>query len=431
MINYNTGKVPSSAIILPFYATGTLAFLVLCLLLVWSPQSLLMHYFNPHLLGIVHTAALGWGTMIIFGAAYQLLPVISEHNLRSNDLAILSYYLLMAGVVLLVWALWSFRTGWIMITGGSMIVLASLLYLINVVLTGVPGSSSNIQKYFMMSSGVWLVFTTIVGLLLAINLGHPFFSQEHMAILKLHAHLGLAGWFLQLITGVSSKLVPMFLLSHAKKTKLLIGAFILQNTGLILFLTDVYFIGYSSRVMIWLLLVASGILCWILYLANHYRKRIKKKIDLQMKQTFASMLALVLGIGTIPVVHLFSTTGGSSGSGTSSTFSVLYGTFVFMGWITGIILGQTFKTLPFIVWNDHYKKLTGKVRVPLPRDLYREGWLRWQFWLYITALLLLITGIGTRYLLIIRIATWCWLALALLYTFNVSQILFHKTKTIE
>ncbi|MBY5959823.1 hypothetical protein KUV50_16840 [Membranicola marinus] len=425
MINYNTGKVPSSAIILPFYATGTGAFLVLCLLLVWSPQSLLMHYFNPHLLGIVHTAALGWGTMIIFGASYQLLPVISEHNLRSNDLAILSYYLLMAGVVLLVWALWSFRTGWIMVTGGSMIVLASLLYLINVVLTGRPSPQSNIQKYFIISSAVWLVFTTVVGLLLAINLGHPFFSRDHMTILKLHAHLGLAGWFLQLITGVSSKLVPMFLLSHAKKTKWLNGAFILQNAGLILFLADVYFIGYSSRVLIWLVVAGIGVLCWLVDLANHYRKRIKKKIDLQMKQTFASMLALIMGIGTIPFVHLL------SASGQGSTFTMIYGTFVFMGWITGIILGQTFKTLPFIVWNDHYKKLTGKVKVPLPRDLYRAGWLRYQLGLFIVALLLLITGIATRQLLIIRIATWCWLGLALMYAFNVGQILFHKTKTTE
>lgn len=426
MINYNTGQVPSSGIILPFYATGTMAFLVVCLLLVWSPESLLMHYFNPHLLGIVHTAALGWGTMIIFGASYQLLPVVSEHNLKSSHLALISFYLLMAGVFLLVWSLWFFRTGWMMITGGSLIVLASLLYLINVVMTGLPGSRPNIQKYFMISSAVWLVFTTVVGLLLAINLGHPFFSRDHMTILKLHAHLGLAGWFLQLITGVSSKLVPMFLLSHAKKTKLLTWAFILQNTGLILFLADVYFMGYSHRVIIWWLLVASGILCWLLYLANHYRARIKKKIDLQMRQTFASILALLLGIITIPFVHLIS----SDGKETSS-FTMIYGTFLFMGWITGIILGQTFKTLPFIVWNDHYKKLTGKVRVPLPRDLYREGWLRWQLGLYIVALLLLVTGIVLRELVIIRIATWCWLGLALIYAFNVSQILFHKTKTAE
>src|SRR5690625_1027114 len=117
MINYATGQVPPSGIILPFYATGTVVFFILCLLMVWSPQSLLLHYFNPHMLALVHTAALGWGTMIIFGAAYQLLPVIAEHSLRSNDLAITSYYFLLAGIILLVWSFWTFRTDWILITG--------------------------------------------------------------------------------------------------------------------------------------------------------------------------------------------------------------------------------------------------------------------------------------------------------------------------
>lgn len=253
MINYNTGKVPPPNVILPFYATGTLVFLLLCVLLVWSPESLLAHYFNPHLLTMVHTAALGWGTMIIFGASYQLMPVISEQNLRSDDLAIASWYLLLAGVILLAYSFWNFRTGWIMISGGSLVTISALFYLINALFTGPISQKTNIQRYFIISSACWLVFTVVVGLLLAINLKYPFFSSNHMEILKLHAHLGLAGWFLQLIVGVSSKLIPMFLLGRSEKNRLLTYAFILQNTGLILFIADVYFLSYSNRVLIYLL----------------------------------------------------------------------------------------------------------------------------------------------------------------------------------
>ena len=421
MINYTTGKVPPSAIILPFYATGAVAFFLLCLLLVWSPESLLAHYFNPHLLTMVHTAALGWGTMIIFGASYQLMPVISEQNLKSNDLVIASWYLLIAGVILLAWSFWDFRTGWIMITGGSLIAISSIFYLINALFTGPIGSKTNIQRYFIISSACWLVFTTTVGLLLAINLKYPFFSRNHMDILKLHAHLGLAGWFLQLITGVSSKLVPMFLLGRTDKNKLLTYSFILQNAGLIFFIADVYFFGYSNRVIIWLFLMIVGVLCWLYFLADNYKNRMRKKIDFQMRHTLTSIMSLVLGILTIPFIHFYH----------SSHITILYGTLLFMGWITGIILGQTFKTLPFIVWNDHYKKLTGRVKVPLPRDLYKERLLRAQFWLYLVALISMVAGILLEELNLIRVGTILWLVIALIYIYNVSQILFHKTKIIE
>lgn len=421
MINYQTGQVPSPGIILPFYATGTVAFMILCILMVWSPQSLLMHYFNPHLLAITHTAALGWGTMIIFGASYQLLPVITEKKLWSEDLAFASWYLLLAGVILLVYAFWNLRTGWVMITGGSLVTLSAVFYLGNTLLTGTVDRGDNIQRYFMATSAGWLVFTAIVGLLLAINLKYPFFSRNHMEILKIHAHLGLAGWFLQLITGVSSKLVPMFLLGRSGKNVLMTYALILQNAGLLSFIADLYFFGYSERILIYLTLVVLGIGCWLWFLADNFTNRIKKRVDFQMRHTFISMWCLVFAVVLIPVVHYDQT----------SSVTIVYGVLLLMGWITGIILGQSFKTLPFIVWNSHYRDLTGRVRVPLPRDLYRERWLRWQLWIYVVSVILLVIGIISRHMMIIRIATWSWLGLSLLYAINISQILLHKNEVKE
>src|SRR5690625_7619737 len=101
--------------------------------------------------------------MIIFGAAYQLLPVIAEHSLRSNDLAITSYYFLLAGIILLVWSFWIFRTDWILITGGSLIVASSILFLINVILTRALPSHRRKPRYFINRSSCWLGFNVIAG----------------------------------------------------------------------------------------------------------------------------------------------------------------------------------------------------------------------------------------------------------------------------
>lgn len=418
MAELNIGRAPSGDAVLPFYATGALAFLALCLFMLLSPASLATHYFNPHLLTMVHTAALGWGTMIIFGAAHQLLPVICEQDLYSEKMAEFCWYTLALGVTLLAFSFWDMRAGWLMIGGGSLIVFSVILFVFNVLLTGRIWVRFTIQKLLITSSAFWLLFTVTVGLLLAVNLAFPFFSKNHLEILKLHAHAGLAGWFLQLIAGVSAKLVPMFLLGKPGDEKELKYAFILQNTGLVLFLADGYFFGLSGRVLVYELIVFVGIACWMRYLWVAYTSRIRKKTDIMMRHTFLSFLCLLIGLVLIPVVWYVS----------GNQWAMLYGTFIFLGWITGIILGKSFKTLPFIVWNDHYKHLSGKVKVPLPKHLYNERLVEWQFWFYVTALIVLAIGIILTNMLIIRSASILWLIVALLYNFNVFKTLMHKTK---
>ncbi|QDP85496.1 hypothetical protein FNJ88_07960 [Chryseobacterium sp. SNU WT5] len=421
MAKISIGKAPGNSAILPFYATGAIMFFVLCVLMIFSPESFTQHYFTPHLLTMVHVAALGWGTMIIFGAAHQLLPVICEQDLYSERLASFVWYTLTAGMILLTSNFWNLTVGWLMIAGGSLIVISASLYLFNVLKTTHVCDRYSIQKLFITSSAVWLLFTVTVGLLLAINLKFPFFKQSHLEILKLHAHAGFAGWFLQLITGVSTKLVPMFLLGKSNKDFLLKWAFAFQNLGLILFLIDGYFIGVTARVIIYAAIVLIGVIFWLLYLYDTFKNRLRKRIELLMKHAFLSFLALVISILLIPAVYF------SNGY----RWATLYGTLLFMGWITSIILGKTFKTLPFIIWNDHYKNFSGKVKVPLPKDLYSEKLTIWQFWTFIAAFLVFALGIILQQVIIIRIGAVLWAVVAVLYNINVFKLLLHKRKKIS
>lgn len=421
MADINIGKAPGNSAILPFYATGAVAFVILCVVMLLTPQSFTQHYFTPHMLTIVHIAALGWGTMIIFGAAHQLLPVICEQDLYSEKMASLVWYTLTTGIILLTSTFWNLSVGWLMITGGSLIVFSVILYVINVWKTSRICKKYSVQKLFITSSALWLLFTVTVGLLLAINLAFPFFDVRHLEILKLHAHAGIAGWFLQLITGVSTKLVPMFLLGKSDKNHLLLNAFIFQNAGLILFLTDGYFIEITTRSLVYAGLVLIGIIFWLMYLRDAYKNRLRKRVELLMKHSFLSFLSLVISVLLIPVVYF------SNGY----RWTMLYGTLLFMGWITNIILGKTFKTLPFIIWNGHYKHLSGKVKVPLPKHLYSEKLTVWQFRTFIAAFLVFALGLVTQELLIIKAGLVLWLAVALIYCTNVFKLLLHKTKHLE
>lgn len=410
------GKAPHRMAVLPFYGTGALFFAALAVLLFVTADELTGHHFNPHLLAIVHAAALGWGTMVIFGAAYQLLPVICERNLYSVPLAVASYVTLTVGVLLLVWSFWIFEVGVLMIIGGSLVVVAALLYTVNTCATTTLHQHGSVQQAFLVSSALWLLTTVIIGLLLAINLSHTFIPRNHLDMLKLHAHAGLAGWFLQLITGVSTKLVPMFLLGKSKREWLLYAALVLQNMGLILFLADGYFNPITEKMLIYAGIVALGTLAWLIYLADAYRNRLRRKVELLMKHTAVSFACLMVGFVLLPVTYYL----------TDTRWVSLYGIFLFLGWITAIILGKTFKTLPFIVWSSHYQHLTGKVKVPLPKQLYSERLVVYQWYLYLSAFVLLVAGVVADYIPIIRVALMLWMVLAAVYVANVAKIIFHK-----
>src|SRR5690606_25864375 len=80
---------------------------------------------------------------------------------------------------------------------------------------------------------------------------------------------------------------------------------------------------------------------------------------------------------------------------------------------------KTFKTLPFIMWNYHYKGVHGQKNVPLPKDLYNEKLIRIQFWLFLLAIFTLAAGILLNNISITKTAMVVWMLVALLYLINV------------
>lgn len=416
MAQLSVGKAPSNLATLPFYAAGALFFLLLTFVLLLKSDVLLGHHFQGPVLAMVHLAALGWGTMVIYGAGHQLLPVLCERNLYSEKLAVLSFVLLTAGVLILSVAFWFLHFGTATLVGGSLVFLSSIIFLINSIATAFPFRKGAYERLFLISAPLWLVFTTGFGLLLVWNLHSPIFDASHLHLLKFHAHAGLAGWFLQLITGVSSKLVPMFLLGKSSKTYLLKWAWILQNLGLILFMVLGLTLGTTTILFLSLLLVFSGTLLWLLLLRDVFTSRLRKRIEPLMRNVAFSFLFLLLSFAMAGILLFYA----------STELVSLYGTLLFMGWISGIILGKTFKTLPFIIWNTHYKSFAGKKRTPMPKDLFSEKLARIQLYLYAFAMVLMALGLLQSTAPLLTLSAGLWVVLALLYCYQVFKLLGHK-----
>lgn len=418
-------NAPSPKVVIPHFVFGGLIWLVVTLLITFNSEAFTQHFFNPVLLSITHLLALGWITMVIFGALYQLIPVIVEVKLHSEKLAVFSFVLLGLGTLLLAFSFWNLAFGTLMFTAGGLIVVAVISFLINILTTIYKSTKKSIERTFIVSAVIWLLFTVLAGLTLAINFNHPFLKPAHLELLKLHAHAGIVGWFLQLIIGVSSRLIPMFMVAHNLNTKKLNVAFYLINFALIIGIFSLFFeikLGVTASIFIGLI----GVFSYLSFLVEAYQKRIKKQLDIGMKQSAFSFLLLLIPclliLMLLPNFSLF----------TAFTLPLIiaYGSILMVGFITSLIMGQTYKTLPFIVWLKVYRGKIGKLKLPLPKDLYNEKIAVAQLWLFALGIVVFLIGIISSNTFLIQLSGVILFLSVILYNINMLKIIFHQPKNI-
>ena len=420
--NTETIQTTSWKVVLPFYGYAAISFFVATLLLLLSANDITKHYFHPHSLAITHVMALGWGTMIILGASHQLVPVLIEGKLHSNKLAYGSFILAGTGIPLLSYGFYAFDLGWPAKWGGWLVILAIVSFLVNMIISMVKSKQENVQAVFVFTATLWLLTTAIVGLLLMYNFTNVLLPKDSVKYLPLHAHMGIVGWFLLLVIGVGSRLIPMFLISKYENIRQLWWIYGLVNGGLVAFLF--IFLRTDSKILmsIPLLSVSAAIILFCHFCFNCYRKRIRKKLDGQMQISLLSVLMMCLPITIlIFIIALLIVTPKENVS-----LIISYGFIIFFGWITAIILGMTFKTLPFIVWNKVYHHLAGKGKTPNPKDLFNHAVFKWMGIMYILGVILFTSGILFHFTIVLKSAAALLLITSLMYNWNVIKLLMHK-----
>jgi len=419
-------NAPSPSLVIPHFAAGAFLWLMAIVLIAIYPDSFSQHYFSPKLLAITHLVVLGWISMIIFGALYQLIPVILEVKLFSEKLAQISFYTLILGTLLLSYSFWSSQLKTTLHVAVAFLLIAIVLFAINVFFTATKAEKQSIEKKFIITSITWLFLTVSLGILAAFNLSESFLTINHLELLKIHAHWGIFGWFLQLIIGVGSKLLPMFMVSHHLNTKKLNFAFVTINLGIIAGTIE-FFVPSSILLYFSVAIIVAGVLSFLSYLFEAYQKRIKKSLDKGMKQSLMAFLILIIPmfmmIGlqfNLPNITFFKT-----------ELSLAYGVTLLMGFISSLIMGQTYKTLPFIVWLKVYKNKVGKGNIPFPKDLYSERIASLQLWGFTIGFIGFLLGILIKHTIALQIGSIIMLIAVILFNVNVLKIIFHQPKPHE
>jgi hypothetical protein len=404
---------PLKRTILPYYAAAAVSFVIVALLCLVAHAEFTGHYFNPRLLAITHLFILGWGTMMIFGASNQLMPVLTERKLHSEQIPVYVLGLMLTGIPLLVYSFWHFSLTWAIYLGGILIIIGMGLHAFNIFKTA-KTTKDNIAAEFMLSAHLWLLLTATIGFILLVNFRTPFLSRDHLEYLRLHASIGMAGWFLQLIIGVSSKLIPMFLISGYENKKCLNITYYCLNLGLIIFLLEGFMNNTYTGKLIPVAIIVAGVLSYGIYVRQCYKHAIKKHLDAGMKQTF-----IALGLLSVPFVLLLINL--VVEDEVAPKLIVAYGFAFFAGFISVIIMGQTFKTLPFIVWMHLVKR--NELPEMLPKDLYHEHWVKWQMYIYLSGYTSFLSGIVLVETNAIYAGASCMVIAASWYCFHVLLIM--------
>ena len=132
-----------------------------------------------------------------------------------------------------------------------------------------------------------------------------------------------------------------------------------------------------------------------------------------MKQTFIAISFILVATALLGVITF-------GNDDLPQHITTAFGFAFFCGLVSIIIMGQTFKTLPFIVWM-HITKPNSIPEI-MPKDLFKESLVKAQMLLYLPGLLALLAGILAKNVTVLYVGALLMLVGAIIYSVHVFYI---------
>jgi len=353
------GRGPAPDVPLRYLLASAAAFVLAAPGVVWLAPELAGHYYHPRIVALTHTVTLGWITLAIMGASYQLIPIVLGRQVWSQRLARWQFWVLLLATSGM---LAHFYIGtWLgLVMAAGLLAIGVALHLVNVALSlrGVERWGFTGRLGVLAYAG--LALTVVFGLLLGFDHIIKFVSTDFFPTLHAHVHLALLGWVMPMVLAVAARVYPMFLLAPDPRG----WPEPLQFWGLAAGVPAVVLgllLGHPAAVIAGALAVAAaagGHLAWVVAMARH-RRRPRLDRGLRLALAGAAFIApgALFGLGF--ALDLIS----------GPRLALAYIVVVLGGWITLTIAGLMLKIVPFLVWYRVYGSRAGKERVPMLADM--------------------------------------------------------------
>lgn len=382
-----THRAPSLALPLSFVFVGLGSLATLALLIPAQADALALPYLrNPAMLVVTHLITLGWASAITMGAMYQLVPVVLEQRIYSENLGRWHFALFGLGLLPLLTGFWLFDPIWLAV-GGSLVVLAVALFLGNMALTLASVQRLNIVGHYLAWSLTYFGTVVSIGLLVVFNLRWGFLGPYHWPLLGVHLALGGLGWFTLTIIGVGYRLLPMFALSRRHGDGLARPIFYLLNSGIIGLALSLGFGAPRALNLVFALLIGSALLLFAYDARRIWQQKMRRyetAMGFGMAAVTYLVLAVLIGLG-LALFRPDLLQRPQTGTALAALF--------LLGWVTSMIMAQLYKILPFLIWQQKYGPKAGREPVPLMKDLVPEQLGRLSFGLFQTGLVGTVAGL--------------------------------------
>jgi hypothetical protein len=379
--------------------------------LVWiAPELAIGAYPSPRVAGVTHLFTLGWLTTTIFGALYQLLPVALGAPLRSVRVGHAGFWtfapgagIFAAGVATNITALHH---------AGIALVAIGIVLAVGNVASSLPRARSRDVTWAAVAMALsFLSATLVLGIVLLHNLHSGFLANARLRVLTIHLHVALVGWALVMMTGVSHRLLPMFLLSHGANTRWTKRALALLGSGVLALCA-----GLDARVpaVTWIAvaMLEGGVACFVWQAYSFYRVRVRRKIDVGMRFA-ASALGFLLASAVLGAAVL-------ARGVAHPRLAVVYVMVGLLGGIVLYVVGFFYKIVPLLAWTVRYKDRLGKGTAPTVAATYSSHIAHIQLAVMVLGVVTLAAGTAAGSVYVVRGGAVLFLTGVLLF---VSQIL--------
>jgi len=347
---------PNISVPFRFFYTAPLFFIFFAIALFFTPIDVIELRFNSQTVSLVHLFTLGVLTLIMFGALFQMLPVLIGVVVGGNIVVVwFIYLLLLFGIPLFSFGLYS-QIDILMLIGTFSVAIGIFIFLVNI--------SIDVFKADRKGKSVPLMQVSIASLWMALLLG-VFISLGRIGIIEIesyealsnfHIVIALFGWAFSLIVSVSLSIVPMFYVTPEYTPScrraipfIIIGA---------LFLFAVLFFLYPSLSIVAEFVITQGILMYAYQTIKRLRRRRRKIPDVTVSYWYTSMLTLLLSVIFWWIGYI------------EPLFFTLSFISFSIGFLGSLLQGMIYKIIPFLVW--FHLSSSGKWDIPTIKEIIDE-----------------------------------------------------------
>lgn len=404
-------QAPPEDIPARFFLSAPLFGILGAALVAWKGRVLFLSSWMPETIALTHLVTLGWMTMVMLGAFYQMTPVLVGGRVPLIRFARVTHAMLVPGVLAmssgLIWT-----EPWLMRTAIVLLFCALALFLLQ--LTG-PLLKADGKRPVVLAMRISLFSLVVVLILGVYALGQVSGWWEGVLertwLKSTHVTFGFFGWIAGLVLGVGFHVIPMFYLSapfpETRARQVLVsGLFSLIMVPLSRW--------FDQGPLFSVLAALPGFAAVLVYTGTVLDRLMRRKRRVKDPTLRFWQFGLVSLCISMPLVI-------SQLLLPAQTLPILFGVFFLGGFALSVTNGMLYKILPFLVWFHRYSSMVGQTRVPLLKDLLPGAGARRQSELHAVSIVLLLAGIAFEQDLLVRIggAVWglsaAWLFSNLLY----------------